>query len=166
VSGVNLRAFFDRALRSTEDLPLGEVLADVGIEFGLRAAESDQDKGGKAGTRAQTVRPTLGVRLAEGGSDAKLATVYDGGAAQAAGLASGDVIIAVDGLRTTRGGLEELIGSYRPGATVCIHAFRRDELMTFDVTLRAAPVDTCFLALKDDAGKPTRSRRAAWLGRR
>jgi predicted metalloprotease with PDZ domain len=166
VSGVNLRAWFDRTLRSTEDLPLGELFADVGIEFGLRAAESDQDKGGKAGTGAQTGRPTLGVRLAESGSDAKLAAVYDGGAAQAAGLAAGDVIIAVDGLRATRGSLDALIGSSLPGATVCIHAFRRDELMTFDVTLRAAPIDTCFLALKDDVDEPTRSRRTAWLGGR
>jgi predicted metalloprotease with PDZ domain len=166
VSGVNLRAFFDRALRSTEDLPLGELFADVGIAFGLRAAESDQDKGGKAGTGSQTVRPTLGVRLAESGSDAKLATVYDGGAAQEAGLAAGDMVIAVDGLRATRGSLEALIGANLPGAAVCIHAFRRDELMTFNVTLRAAPVDTCFLALKDDVDEPTRSRRTAWLGGR
>jgi predicted metalloprotease with PDZ domain len=166
VSGVNLRALFDRALRGTEELPLGELLADVGIEFGLRAAESDQDKGGKAGAGRQTGRPTLGVRLAESGSDAKLTTVYDGGAAQAAGLAPGDVIVAVDGLRATRGNLDSVIGSYPPGATVGIHAFRRDELMTLDVTLRAAPVDTCFLALKDDVDEPTRSRRTAWLGGR
>jgi predicted metalloprotease with PDZ domain len=76
------------------------------------------------------------------------------------------VIVAVDGLRATRGNLDSVIGSYPPGATVGIHAFRRDELMTLDVTLRAAPVDTCFLALKDDVDEPTRSRRTAWLGGR
>jgi predicted metalloprotease with PDZ domain len=104
--------------------------------------------------------------LAESGSDARLATVYDCGAAQAAGLAVGDVIMAVDGLRAARANLEALIGAYSPGATVRIHAFRRDELMEFDVTLSTAPADTCFLALKDDVDEPTRSRRAEWLGGR
>jgi predicted metalloprotease with PDZ domain len=167
VSGLDLRSFFDRTLRTVEELPLADLLADVGIAFSLRAAESEQDKGGKAGTPSITTRPprpTLGVRLADSGSDAKLATILDGGAAHAAGLAAGDVIMAVDGLRATRGNLESLIGSYPPGATVRIHAFRRDELMIFDVVPKAAPLDTCFLTLKDEIGEPTQARRAAWLG--
>jgi predicted metalloprotease with PDZ domain len=164
VSGIDLREFFNQALRSTEDLPLGGLLADVGVAFGLRAAESEQDKGGKAGAKSQAPRSTLGVRLAESGSDAKLATVHDGSAAHAAGLAAGDVMMAVDGLRATRGNLESLIGAYPPGATVHIHAFRLDVMMMFDVTLKAAPLDTCFLALREDIDEPTRARRAAWLG--
>jgi predicted metalloprotease with PDZ domain len=163
VSGVDLRAFFARALRSAEELALGDLLAEFGVSFGLRAAESDQDKGGKAATKSQPPRTALGVRLAESGSDARLATVYDDGSAQAAGLAAGDVILAVDGLRATRANLDALIGSYAPGAVVRIHAFRRDELMMFDARLEAAPLDTCFLALKDGVDEPTRSRREAWL---
>jgi predicted metalloprotease with PDZ domain len=164
VSGVELREFFDRALRSVEELPLGDLLADVGVSFGLRASESEQDKGGKAGATSQAPRSTLGIRLVEGGPDAKLATVHDGSAAHAAGLAAGDVLMAVDGLHVTRGNVESLIGAYAPGATVRIHAFRRDELMLFDVMLRAAPLDTCFLTVREDIDEPTRVRRAAWLG--
>ncbi|MFZ5863436.1 MAG: M61 family metallopeptidase [Nitrospirota bacterium] len=164
VSGVDLRAFFDRALRTAEDLPLAELFADVGVTLGLRTAESDQDKGGKPGTTPHATRTTLGVRLAESGSDAKLATVHDGSAAQAAGLAAGDVIMAVDGLRATRGNLESLIGAYPPGSTVHIHAFRRDELMEFDLTPAPAPLDTCFLTLTVDPPESIRARRAAWLG--
>ncbi|HET8760870.1 MAG TPA: PDZ domain-containing protein [Nitrospiria bacterium] len=165
VSGTDLREFFDRTLRTVEDLPLADLLADVGVALNLRAAESDQDKGGKAGATPQTTKAVLGVRLAEGGSDAKLATVYDGSAAHAAGLAAGDVIVAVDGLRAGRGNIEPLIGAYQPGAVVPIHAFRRDELMTFDVSLKPAPMDTCFLTLRDEIDDPTRARRATWLGR-
>lgn len=163
MSGVDLRAFFDRALRSTEDLPLTELLAAFGIDLTLRAAESEQDKGGKPPAKPRPARATLGVRLADSGSDATLGTVFDGGAAHAAGLAAGDVIMAVDGLRATRGNVETLVGSYPPGTTVHIQAFRRDELRAFEVTLKAAPMDTCVLTIQDRLDRATRSRRSAWL---
>ncbi|MFZ5876798.1 MAG: M61 family metallopeptidase [Nitrospirota bacterium] len=164
VSGVDLRAFFDRALRSVEELPLAALLEEVGVAVGLRASESEQDKGGKAGTTPHAQRPTLGIRLAEGGADVKVATVHDGSAARAAGLSAGDVIVAVEGLRATRANLESLIGAYPAGATICLHAFRRDEMMMFDVTLKASPLDTCFLTVKTDLDGTPRARRAAWLG--
>ena len=47
-----------------------------------------------------------------------------------------------------------------------MHAFRRDELMTFDVELAAAPLDTAFLALDANAAPDAQARRAAWLGTR
>jgi predicted metalloprotease with PDZ domain len=162
VSGLDLRAFFDRALRSTEDLPLGQLLAAFGVDLALRPAESEQDKGGKSPAKPRPARATLGVGLADHTSDATLGTVYEGGAACVAGLAAGDVIVAVDGLRATRGNLEVLVGAHTPGNTVRIHAFRRDELMAFDVTLKAAPTDTCVLTLRDVVDDPTRSRRSAW----
>jgi predicted metalloprotease with PDZ domain len=162
VSGLDLRVFFDHALRSTEDLPLGELLAAFGIDFSLRPAESDQDKGGKPAAKTRSDRSTLGVRLADHAQEATLGTVYDGGAARAAGLAAGDIIVAVDGLRATRGNLEALVGAHPPGTTVRINAFRRDELMVFDVTLTPAPLDTCVLTLRDPGDDLTRSRRSAW----
>jgi predicted metalloprotease with PDZ domain len=163
VSGLDLRAFFDRALRSTEDLPLGELLAAFGVTLTLRPAESDQDKGGKPSAKLRPARSTLGVRLGDHGPDATLSVVYDGGPARAAGLAAGDVIVAVDGLRATRGNLEALVGSHPTGNSVRIHAFRRDELMVFDVVLKPAPLDTCVLALQEPVDDLTRSRRSAWL---
>jgi predicted metalloprotease with PDZ domain len=43
-------------------------------------------------------------------------------------------------------------------------AFRRDELMTFAVTLAAAPEDACWLALDEHAPPEAAARRAQWLG--
>lgn len=162
VSGLDLRAFFDHALRSTEDLPLLELFAAFGIDLALRPAESEHDKGGKPVAKPRPARSTLGVRLVDQNPDATLAAVYDHGAARAAGLAAGDVIVAVDGLRATRANLDTLVGTHPPGNTVRIHAFRRDELMVSDVVLTAAPADTCVLTLRDPVDELTRSRRAAW----
>lgn len=163
VSGLDLRAFFDRALRSTEDLPIAELLADFGVDLTLRVAESEQDKGGKPSVKPRPARATLGVRLADGGPDATLGTVFDGGAAHAAGLAAGDVIMAIEGLRVTRGNVETVVGSYPPGATISVQAFRRDELRAFNVTLKAAPEDTCYLTIRDRVEQATRARRSSWL---
>jgi predicted metalloprotease with PDZ domain len=132
----------------------------------LRPCESEQDKGGKPSAKSDAGRPpraTLGVRLADTGPDATLATVHDGSSAHIAGLAAGDTIAAVDGLRATRASFDALIGSHAPGAAVRIHAFRRDELMVFDVTLKPAPLDTCVLTLQDHIDDATRSRRSTWL---
>ena len=75
----------------------------------------------------------------------KLQHVYDGGAAQAAGLSGGDVVVAVDGLRITDP--DKLTQRLNPGAAVALHAFRRDELLVFEVTPKALPADTCRLSL-------------------
>ncbi len=168
VSGLDLKPFFDRALRGTEDLALEALFADVGVAVAVRPAESENDKGGKAAAARDDVlraRAVLGVRLVESGEDAKLAHVLDGGAAQKAGLAAGDVIIAVDGIRVSRGALEKRLATYEAGATVRIHAFRRDELMEYPVVLEPAPADTCVLTFRDDVDDATLKRRAAWLGR-
>jgi predicted metalloprotease with PDZ domain len=112
--GPALRRFFDTALRSTRELPLKGLLATHGIDMLLRPAESSGDKGGKKAAdeaAALARRPALGVRTRAEGRDLVVTHVLDG-AAQAAGLAAGDVIVAVDGVRmsgstrcsTTQGG--------------------------------------------------------------
>ncbi len=89
---------------------------------------------------------------------------FRGGPAARAGLSGGDVIVAVDGLRATGEGIDTLLGRHAPGDRVTVHAFRRDELLVFDVTLDAAPEDTCHLALAADATTEVLARRAAWIG--
>lgn len=166
VSGLDLASFFATALHGTDDLPLVELFAAFGIDMALRPAESDADKGGKRSSRDEAVgaqRAVLGLRLVEG-QEARIAHTLTGGAAQAAGLSAGDVIIAVDGLKANRGNLEKLLEGYVPDDVVRVHAFRRDELMTFDVCLRAPAHDTCVLSLSDASDPASRDRRRCWIG--
>jgi len=164
VTGLSLGAFFDQALRGNEDMALAELLADVGVAFELRAAESQDDKGGKP-ARAPGGKPgaVLGVRSTPEAGGCKLTHVFDGSAAQAAGLSAGDLVAAVNGLRVSGDKLGSVVGGHGVGDTVSVHAFRRDELMQFEVELKVAPVDTCVLDLLDDVDEPTLARREAWL---
>jgi len=163
VSGLDLAPFFASCVDGTEDLPLAELLGAFAIKLNLRASDGQSDKGGKpAKPGSEGPKPALGAKIAAG-NEARLTQVYAGGAAQQAGLSAGDVIVAADGIRVTDN-LERLVGRRTPGGTMKIHAFRRDELMRFDLPLVAALPDTCWLTLDDEADSSARSARARWLG--
>jgi len=165
VSGLKLHRFFDQALRGTGDLPLEQFLAGIGIDMEIRRAESSADKGGKPASKPEKAlahRVDFGIRTTDNCGDLKITHVLDGGAAQKAGLAAGDTIVAVDELRVTPKNFEGRLGSYRPGETMQVHAFRRDELLVLNVTLAAPPADTCVLSVNDDRSAATLRRR--WLG--
>ena len=61
--------------------------------------------------------------------------VYDKETAQWIGIAPGDVIIALDGVRVKGGNLPELLARYGEGDEILIHAFRDDALLAWAVLL-------------------------------
>ena len=158
---LRLRSFFDRALRSTEELPLKQTLAAVGVQMHLRQAESSSDKGGKPSLTPAT-RVSLGVRTADDPAGVKLTHVLEAGAAQAAGLSGGDVIVAIDALKLNAKALDQRMSRYRPGNVLSVHAFRGDELHQFKVELQSAPQDTCWLTISGP-DRAAANRRRAWL---
>ncbi len=162
LSGTRLKAFFDLALRSTAELPLKALLATVGIDLNLRTSAGATDKGGVPANAATKPRAVLGARTSDDPVGAKLTQVLDGGAAQAAGLSPGDVIVALDGLKVSSKNLDQRLSNRPIGSTATLHFFRRDELFTTHLPIRIAPVDTCYLTLAS-ATASTSKRRDSWL---
>lgn len=138
VSGLRLKPFFEKYVRGTDDLPLARLLAPFGVKY------TDERKSAK---------PSLDINLGRDGNDCKLSSVHEGGAAHRAGLSAGDLLVAVDGLRVTPANLDTLLGRYAVGARIEVHAFRRDELMTFELTLQGDRVPGITLALDPVAKK-------------
>lgn len=168
VAGTDLRPFFDEYVRGTADVALGPLLAPYGIEAQMRPLEGDADQGGKPGKKSReemVQRGTLGVTVGSGDEGAHLAHVHEGGAAQLAGLSAGDVVVAVDGLRATRGNLTKLVGERPPGTKLRIHAFRRDELHEVDVVLRAPELEAAFFTIATTPNEESEKKRKAWLRR-
>ncbi|HVY07654.1 MAG TPA: M61 family metallopeptidase [Burkholderiales bacterium] len=164
VTGLKLKRFFDLAVRSTADLPLQKLLAAVGVDMQQRPARSGADRRDPRSKRERQASRgvAIGVRTGNDGGDVKLTQVFDGGAAQKAGLAAGDIVIAIDGLRASPENVDSMLGRYRPGDIVPVHAFRRDELHLIQLTLEAAKADAWALAVNGD---PAGARqRKAWLG--
>ena len=151
VAGIDLQPFFDEYLRGTNDVPVAGLLESYGIRGSVRPVDSDGDTGGKPGKKDADKRGTLNVSLGSGDDGAHISVVHDGGAAQAAGLSAGDVVIAVDGLRVNKGSLNKTIGERAIGDRVQLHAFRRDELFTVDVVVGAPEKKAAWFVI-DDAG--------------
>lgn len=137
----------------TRDPDFAAMLAPFGIDFTAQPALE------------QPAFALLGLTTARDGDGLRITHVYDGTPARAAGLSAGDTLIAIDGLRITAASLDPQLARYAPGDTVQVAAFRRDELMTFAVTLATRP--PLRYALRVAAGASAASRwRRAWLGTR
>ncbi|MGO4380389.1 M61 family metallopeptidase [Pseudoduganella sp. RAF53_2] len=123
ISGMKLKSFFDKYIKGTEDVPLNKLLPSFGVDY------KDERKSSK---------PSLDANIGRDGSDAKLSVVHEGGAAQRAGMSAGDILIAIDGLRVTGNpsNVDALLSRYKVGETVQVLAFRRDELMAFELKLQ------------------------------
>lgn len=131
-TGVDLQAFIEKATESTDDLPLAALLAKQGVTLSWQAER-----------RA----PGIGaVMRATASGEPGLAQVLEGGAAHAAGLSAGDILLAMDGLRIEVGNWEKLLGRYQAGQQVTLHYFRRDELRSTTLTLQAPANDQCRLS--------------------
>ena len=144
LSGLDLKRFFAQTLHGTRDIPLEKLLAPFGIRLLWEKAKM----------------PAFGVQTASEQGQVKLAAVYDCGPAQQAGLSAGDTLIAIDGLRVDAGNLDTLLGRRKPGDVLAIHAFRRDELMRFQVKLGAYADDAPRLL----CGPSANALRRGWLG--
>ena len=134
VSGLKLKTMFERYVRGLDDLPLAKLYAPLGVKL------VDERKSGKPSLDAGIGRDPLGARLTQ---------VHVGGPAHQAGLSAHDVVIAIDGLRVTGNppNVDALLARYRVGDKVTVHAFRRDELMSFELTLQGDRMPGITLAL-------------------
>ncbi len=168
IAGLDMHRFFDDYVYGTNELPLSEWLGYLGIGLRLRPADNAKDQGGHIESESALPLPknVIGATFQPEEGCARLASVVEGGAAQQAGLAVGDLLAAVSGIRVKAGELEGQIGEIPDGETVEIHAFRREVLRVFKVTPKPAPADTCDLWLLGDAESTdvVRHRRANWLG--
>ena len=159
LGGEAVRSLFARCVHGTGDPPLDRLLGAFGVELHLRPASSASDRGGKA---AAGPAPAASID-AKVAPDMRIQHVYRDGAAQRAGLAANDVLVAFDGLRATPDALAALLRRGH-GERVRVHAFRRDELFSTYLTLAEPPLDTCYLTLVADAPPPARALRGGWLG--
>lgn len=132
----------DQWINSTLELPLAELLQDVSISLDYRASGGQQDKGGKECGSLPAC--SLGALLKANGA-LEITSVVEDGAAQLAGLSAGDSIIAINDLRADMDSYQRWLMLCDVGSRHRLTAFRRDELMQFEVVLQAAQKDTAIL---------------------
>lgn len=163
VAGTSLAPFFDRAVRTTDELDYS-VFAHVGLEPRFRVRESANDKGGSPPrVKAGELKPKGWLGILTRGSHV-VATVLDGSPALEAGLYAEDEVVACDGYRVDAAGLIARCEEHRPGETVEITVFRRDKLVEVPVTLGVKPADAIYLARVEVPTGEQKAAYQAWLG--
>lgn len=152
VTGLDLAPFFDTALRSTRDLDLALLLRPFGIDLRWRAAKP---AGGYV--------PALGAGVETTGALPRIARVFDGGAARAAGIAPGDRVVAVDGVHRSGEALGHWLARLPAGTEIAVHVLRDDRLHEVSVVLQSAPADEAALVIDECADAAAVRQRTAWL---
>ena len=121
VTGKSFNKRLIEITRTTKNIDYVKAVKPLGLEL----TETERDK----------TRSLLGIsgRGTEAGFLVK--TVFDQEAGQWAGIAAGDILIAVDGVRVKNDNLNQLLSRYAEGDEMVIHAFRDDALLVWPILI-------------------------------
>jgi predicted metalloprotease with PDZ domain len=120
VAGADLSNFWNDYLYGTKELDYNYYLEPFGLE--LRASRQDI--------------PFTGLTLKTKNGLAEVEKVEFGSPAQKAGLSTGDMIIAIAGIRVTAENFSDRLRDYASGETITLTTFQQDLLHTVEVTLQ------------------------------
>jgi predicted metalloprotease with PDZ domain len=148
-TGISVTTVLRSWVGGTEELPLSRMLARLGVKMQLKAAEG--------------AAACLGLRMNEAAGRLRITSVLVGSSGCVAGLAAGDEIMAVDGVRADLGSLNRRVRRIGSGGRLTLHLFRRDELREAQVEIGTAPPTEASLSLADPVDESTARLRKAWL---
>lgn len=165
-AGEDMAWFFERHVEGTEELPLPELLARVGVTVQATASWLDEDgRVREELTRVQRLdRLETGLTLTGG---AKIRNVAPGSPADEAGLMRDDELVAIDGRRAQdRAAARARLADHEPGDRVTLSLFRTGQLVERTLTLAESTHRTIRTSLtrRDALDDEVRALRDGWLG--
>ncbi len=152
-TGVDLAEFIHLATETTESLPFKDLLAKFGLNLTERIAKNHQDGGKYFEQEANLVTPTdtitldLGAKLDKQSLGYQVKNVYDNTPAQAAGLAAGDLIVALNNVKLTN--LEKQLAFLSGNEEITLTLFRQEQLLSLILKPTASVVNVFNLVLAD-----------------
>jgi predicted metalloprotease with PDZ domain len=149
VAGVDLTAWFDRVLASTDELDYSEALAWFGLRFATPGASS--------------AKAWLGLSTRMDGGRLVVTQVPRHTPGWQGGINVDDELLALDDYRVRPEQWDTRLEQYRPGDQVSILLARRDRLQRLNVTLGTEPPKRWRLEVHPEASVAQHTRRAAWL---
>ncbi|NJK82279.1 MAG: M61 family metallopeptidase [Chloroflexaceae bacterium] len=149
------RRFFARSIAGTDELDYARGLGYVGLrlEWGYN----------QSGTEEQPPA-WLGLQAREEHGKLKVSRVRSDGPAYIAGIYTNDELVALNGYRINEDRLNARLSEQRPGDTILLTLFRRDELLHVPVVLAAAPPDVLRLIPLDEPTTTQQRMYREWLG--
>jgi predicted metalloprotease with PDZ domain len=142
----DLTKFFNSVLYSTDELPLDEAFQSLGLKSQWQQRKSLSDSGGKSND-SKTTYIWIGATLAAANGGVKLAQVFNGEAAELAGLAPGDVLIAIQNTSINLTNFDGVLQRYKDLEKVQVHYFRHQELCLTELPIVSGNADSCSLEI-------------------
>lgn len=130
LTGDNWIEQINHLINTTDELPLDQLFPEFGLSYSLKNDKS----------------LPLGLKLVDKPEGVLVQSARRDGAAAQAGLSAHDVIIAIDGLKATVKLVEKCA---KQEGIYSILAFRRDELMSFDVKAAGSELTEVELKVED-----------------
>ena len=132
LTGDNWLEQINHLINTTEELPLDQLFPEFGVSYTLKNDKS----------------LPFGLKLVDKPEGVFIQSARRDSAAAKAGLSANDVIIAIDGLKATT----KLAEKYaKQEGAYTVHAFRRDELMAFEVQAAGSALTEVELKIEDQA---------------
>ncbi len=147
---VDLTEFIRLATETTEALPFKDLLAQFGLNLTERIAKNHQD-GGKYKAQPDLATPAvtldLGAKLDKQSLGYQVKNVYADTPAQAAGLAAGDLIVALNNVKLTN--LEKQLAFVMPNEEIMLTLFRQEQLLNVSLKPTQSVATVLELSLAD-----------------
>ncbi|WP_337080724.1 M61 family metallopeptidase [Acinetobacter pittii] len=119
-------------INTTDELPLDQLFPEFGLSYRVKTDKS----------------LPLGLKLVDKPEGVLVQSARRDSTAAKAGISANDVIIAIDGLKATT----KLVEKYaKQGGTYTVYAFRRDELLSFEVECATSDLTEVELIIEDQA---------------
>lgn len=132
LTGDNWLEQINHLINTTDELPLDQLFPEFGLSYTLKNDKS----------------LPFGLKLIDKPEGVLVQSARRNGSGVLAGLSANDVIIAIDGLKAT----VKLAEKYaKQDGTYTVYAFRRDELMTFEVNASGSNLTEVELKVEDQA---------------
>lgn len=159
VAGTSVTDFWNRFVSGNDEIDFNAYLNKVGLklekayQFGTAYVASKTDKPG-----------TLGIAYRGQGDRVIVANLPSDLPAYESGLNTNDELAAIDGKRLSAANANELLSNLRAGQRVVLTVFRRERLMTVELTAALKPFDRYTISENKDATDSSKALRKAWLG--
>jgi predicted metalloprotease with PDZ domain len=149
VAEMDLTDFFEQFIYDTTELPYNQYLETVGLQ--LKAETTDK-------------APQMGLKVVSEAGVEKIQFVESGSPAEAAGVESGDELLAINGFRIRSDQLSDRLLDFKPGDSVELTLFHQDQLRTCQLTL-TSPQPNLYKIVSLDQPSPESQRNfTQWLG--
>ena len=158
-AGADLTDFWRRYVAGNEEIDFAAYLSKAGLTL---TKEYPKDT---PYADSKTEKPgALGIRTRASGDRVFVAFVLAGLPAHDGGINVNDELLAIGGQKLDSANSQRLLNEVRAGQKTAITLFRREKLMTIDLTAATRPFDTYTITENKEASEAQKRLRVAWVG--